>query len=242
MTDKSTRNPGNVISLFTRTPWHPEKTGRIIRLSPEPDDLSMLYSNDSDESRLLGIKILGWALSCDGTVDALIPWLDKLHRCRDLNDPLNGHWEGYFDNARKRAFFDPPDYRVRELKSAARYFGHNHCGDIIQEIPDNIGTHAIFSPDNFQTMTLMQVISWQLTTSGEVLAMVADSENITRTPVLPGDDCLYPAQSRSDFRYFFHHDVANKFKNKAEATLRAFAALPGLEQDEAPPGPHTPAE
>ena len=226
MKNKDESKKSNVVNLFTRSPWQAKDDEQIIRLSPELDGLEMLYSNDSDPSRMFSMKILCWGLNKKGEVDAMVPWLGKLQSCRSLNDPLNGHWEGYFDNARHNIFFDAPDHKIQELTTASHYFS-NTCDkyDVIQEIPDNIGTHAIFSSDNFQTMKLMQVISWKLMTSGNLLAMTADTDKITKTPVLPGDDCLYSVQQRDDFKYFFHHAIANKLKEGDESTMAAFSSL-----------------
>ena len=220
---------GNVVNLFTRTPWQPDSNEQIIRLSPELDGLEMLYSNDSAPERIFSMKILCWGINKKGEVDAMVPWLGQLQSCRSLQDPLNGHWEGYIDNVRQHIFFEPPAHKIEELQQSAVYFSNTHDkSNVIQEIPDNIGTHAVFTEDNFKTMMLMHVTSWCLSTSGESLAMIADMDKVVKTPVLPGDDCLYPAQEHEYFKYFFHRAIADKLKDGDQETLAAFSGLLNL--------------
>ena len=226
MSDNEQSKANNVVNLFTRNAWQPENDQQIIRLSPEIDGLEMLYSNDSDPSRMFSIKILCWGINKKGEVDAMVPWLGKLQSCKELNDPLNGHWEGFFDSARHNIFFEAPDHKTKELISASHSFSNTCDKDsVIQEIPDNIGTHAIFTTDNFKTMKLMYVISWRLHASGKIHALVADPDKVTKTPVLPGDECLEVAQEIEGFKYFFHHAIANKLKNGDSNTMDAFAQL-----------------
>ena len=96
---------------------------------------------------------------------------------------------------------------------------------ILQEISDNIGTHAILSEDSFQTVVLVHVTSWRLHNDGRILAMIANEEKIETTPVLPGDECLYAAQEHKHFRYFFHHIIANKIKKGDPDAISAFTRL-----------------
>ena len=95
----------NVIDMFTRKPLDDNEKTRILRLAPENDGMEMLYSNDANPGKLFSMKILCWGLSRDGEVDAMIPWLNSVVPARQLNDPLNGHWEGYYDKAHDQAFF-----------------------------------------------------------------------------------------------------------------------------------------
>ena len=96
---------------------------------------------------------------------------------------------------------------------------------VIQEIPDNIGTHAVMTGDGFETITLTQVTSWQLLANGHINGMIADTTRIKATPVLAGDRCLYPVQDHPEFKYFFHHIIANKIKAGDPETMAAFARL-----------------
>lgn len=219
----------NIIQLFTRKPWQDTHDTQIIRLAPELDGLEMLYCNDSDPSRIFNMKIVCWGLNAQGDVDAMVPWLGKLQCCRSLSDPLNGRCEGYLNKTHNNVFFEAPAHKVKELVASSRYFS-NACdtNNIVQEIPDNIGTHAIFSEDKFETMILKPVISWRLLNSGQIQAMIADHDKTTKTPVLPRDDCLCVAEEQKDFKYFFHRLIANKIKAGDEEVLAAFSGLLNL--------------
>ena len=217
----------NVIDLFTRKPLDENESSKIIRLAPEMDGMEMLYSNDANPGKLFSMKILCWALSKDGNVDAMVPWLNRLVPARELNDPLNGHWEGYYDSFHELAYFEPPEHKVVELENAASFY-HIDSEDpelALQEINDNIGTHAILSEDSFKTVVLVHVTSWRLFNDGRILAMVANEEEVDTTPILAGDECLYPAQDHENFRYFFHHVIANKIKKGDPDAISAFTKL-----------------
>ena len=217
----------NVIDLFTRKPVDDAEKSKIIRLAPENDGMEMLYSNDANPGKLFSMKILCWGLTKDGEVDAMIPWLNKVVSARQLNDPLNGHWEGYYDKVHDQAFFEPPSYKVQELEESATYFKHD--GDepdiILQEIPDSIGTHAVLTEDHFRTIMLMHVTSWRLYNDGRMHAMIADEEKVDKTPILPGDEALFAAQQHEHFHYFFHHLIANKLKQGDPDALSAFSHM-----------------
>ena len=219
-------NNNKVISLLTRMPWQESCDDKLIRLSPELDGLEILYSNDSNPNLVFNMKILCWGLNKKGEVVALVPWLDKLQSCQILTDPLNGTWRGYRNPVNGKVFFDAPQHKFNELRCAVRYFAPIPRHDsIIQEIPDNIGTHAIFSKDNLQTFEVKQIISWRLMTSGTILAMIANHNEVTQTPILPGDTCLYPAQSHTEFKYFFHHSIANQLKKGDKKAIHAFSGF-----------------
>ncbi len=266
--NKEAAPDNNVVHLFSKKPVNQNDQNKIVRLAPELDGLEMLYSNDANKSKMFSMKILCWALRKNGEVEAMIPWLSRLVPARDLQDPLNGHWEGYYDSRYERLFYDPPVHKVVELEGAATYFqtvdehtvkpadqnlsgelekpahfnilGNNQADNnkeikakassetpdiILQEIPDNIGTHAVLTGNSFQTITLTQITSWRLKRSGVIEAMIADTGKIDNTPVLPGDECLYPVQGSDDFKYFFHHIIANKIKAGDPDAMAAFSRL-----------------
>ena len=83
----------------------------------------------------------------------------------------------------------------------------------------------MFSEDEFETLSLMEVVSWRLYGDGTARAMVADEAAVTQTPVLPADHCLVPAQKEPDFRYFFQHGIANRLKEHDPEALAAIAML-----------------
>ena len=217
----------NVIDIFTRKPLSESLSNKLIRIAPELDGLEMLYCNSENQDKLFSIKILAWGLRTSGEVVGLVPWLDQLVACDEINDPLNGQWQGYYDEGVDELFFNAPLHKIVELETAADYYEYQ-CDselEIIQEIPDTIGTHAVLSADKFHSITLKEVVSWRLLQDGTVCGMLIDDRKIHSTPVLPGDDCLFEADKSEDFRYFFQHHIANKLKSKDPEALAAISLL-----------------
>ena len=217
----------NVIDIFTRKPLSEISNGNLIRIAPELDGLEMLYSNAENPDKLFSVKILAWGLRVSGEVVGLVPWLDELVACDNINDPLNGQWEGYYDQGVDELFFAAPLHKVVELETAADYYEYqcNTGREVIQEIPDTIGTHAVLSTDGFHSITLKEVVSWRLLHDGTMEAMLINEQKMLATPVLPGDDCLYPADKNEDFRYFFQHHIANKIKAQDPEAIAAISQL-----------------
>jgi len=217
----------NVIDIFTRRPLSENSNTNLIRIAPELDGLEMLYSNAENPDKLFSVKILAWGLRVNGEVVGLVPWLDELVACDEINDPLNGQWEGYYDQGVDELFFAAPLHKVVELETAADYYEYQCDADreIIQEIPDTIGTHAVLSTDGFHSITLKEVVSWRLLNDGTMEAMLIDELKMLNTPVLPGDGCLYPADKDEDFRYFFQHHIANKIKAQDPEAMAAISLL-----------------
>ena len=217
----------NVVDIFSGRPISDLDEERIIRLSPELDGLEMLYSNDASDGRLFSLQVLCWGLRENGEVVGLVPWLNQIMSCPELCDPLNGHWEGYYDPGIDDVFEAAPIHKVVELETAADYYEYQ-CespDDIIQEVPDTIGTHAILSGDGFQNLTLAEVISWRLYNDGSISGMLANHNKVASTPILPGDNCLYPAQENPQFKYFFQHHIANKIKSQDPEAIAAISLL-----------------
>ena len=217
----------NVIDIFTRKPLSELDDNRIIRMATELDGLEILYSNTDSPDKLFSVKILAWGLRLNGEVVGLVPWLDKLIPCNEINDPLNGQWQGYYDEGVDELFFSAPMHKIVELETAAEYYDYqcDSADEIIQEIPDAIGTHAALSAHDSQGIVLKEVISWRLNNSGNLEAMLVDEDKKVTTPVLPGDECLYPANECSDFRYFFQHNIANQIKNQDPDAMAAMSLL-----------------
>ena len=217
----------NVVDIFSGRPISGISNDRIIRLSPELDGLEMLYSNDASDGRLFSLQVLCWGLKESGEVIGMVPWLNQIMPCPELCDPLNGHWEGYYDPGIDDVFDAPPIHKVVELETAADYYEYQceQPDDIIQEVPDTIGTHAILSSDGFQSLTLAEVISWRLYFNGTIAGMLADHGKVNSTPILPGDACLYPAQENPKFKYFFQHHIANKIKSRDPDAIAAISLL-----------------
>lgn len=226
-TSAPSHNTDNVVDFFTGQPLSALHDARFIRLAPELDGLEMLYSNDASPDKLFSLKILCWGLRANGDVVGLVPWLDDIIAAPEIQDPLNGQWEGYYDPGIDEVFFDAPIHKVVELETAAEYyeFQCEDPQDVVQEVPDTIGTHAVLSDNGFHSITLTEVISWRLHNDGTLSGMLADAEKVENTPVLPGDECLFPAQSRESFRYFFQHQIANKIKAEDPEAMAAISML-----------------
>lgn len=225
--DEGNTKPDNVIDLFSRKPLSELASSPFIRLSAELDGLEMLYSNKAHPGKFFALKILCWGLRESGEVVGLVPWMTDIVPCTDIEDPLEGQFEGYYDPGIDEIFFEPPEHKIIELETSASYYQY-HCvnpEEVLQEIPDNIGTHAVLASKLPNTLMLTEVISWQLLCDGRIHAMLVDAGKCHKTPVLPGDDCLYSAQEHQDFRYFFQHTIANKLKEQDPEALAAIAAL-----------------
>jgi len=204
----------NVIDIFTRKPLSEAQSNKLIRIAPELDGLEMLYCNADNKDKLYSVKVLAWGLRLSGEVVGLVPWLDELTPCDEINDPINGQWQGYYDEGVDEIFYSAPLHKIVELETAADYYEYQCDSDreIIQEMPDTIGTHAVLSADKFKSIILKEVVSWRLHQDGSVTGMLIDDDKVLSTPVLPGDDCLFEADQCDHFRYYFQHHIANKLK------------------------------
>ncbi len=221
---KGTKN-SNVVSIFTGKQIV-ESANPIIRIAPELDGMEMLYSNNAHSDKLYTLKVCCWALRANGDVHAMVPWLNKLVSCMDLQDPLDGQWQGYRDPKQNRIFYQAPEHKTAELKAAADYFGSDGKNRICtQEIPDSIGTHAALTSNGFKTLTLIEVHSWKLNKDGIVSGLVVDYSQTQTSPVLKGDRALIDTHSHPDFKYFFQHSMANKIKNQDPEALAAISLL-----------------
>jgi hypothetical protein len=226
--------PENVYDIFTGQPSSSHSGQQIIRLAPELDGLEMLYSNKLNPNKLFAIKVLCWALRRNGEVTGLIPWMNQVIPCAEISDPLEGRFEGYFDPGIDEVFYEAPIHKIVELETAAEYyeFQSDNPHDVVQEIPDTLGTHAVFGSKDAHNLFLTAIISWQLHNDGSLHGMVIDEKQCTETPVLPGDPCLYSASAKSTFRYYFQHHIANKIKARDPEALAAIAML--VEKELAP--------
>lgn len=223
-----------VIDLFTGQVLGSDVDERLVRMSPEYDGTSMLYCNDVNPGKMFKLHIIGWGLQYNGKVVGLVPWLNCICSCPTLIDPLNGHWEGYFDAANGDIFYEAPSYKVTELQAAHDYHCHNLAYQeaihndprvVIQEIPDQIGTHAVITDPIHKALHIRAVFSWQLHGDGHIEGMLVNPANVQQTPVLAGDDALYSANACPGFRYFFQYDIANKIKTKDPDAIKAISTL-----------------
>jgi hypothetical protein len=222
-------NTNNIIELFSGKSSI-NSSQRIIRLSPEYEGLTMLYSNAKTNSETLySMKILCWGIREDGKVVGMVPWLNKVIACEDLQDPTSGLYEGYYDVISEEVFYQAPPHKAVELEAAVNYFDSSSLVKIrdsfIQEIPDIIGTHAMLNAEDSCSIILTEVISWRLLENGKIEAMLVNDQIAETTPVLPGDDCLYSASNSTNFRYFFQHHIANQIKAEDPEALAAISLL-----------------
>ncbi|MDG1772099.1 MAG: hypothetical protein P8H32_01545 [Oceanicoccus sp.] len=222
------RDNNNVVDLFSKKTLSTLKNERIIRLSPEHDGMCMLYSNSTCEpEKLYAMKILCWGLRDNGEVVGMVPWLNQVMPCEELNHQQHGQYEGYYDMATECIFSQAPAHKVLELETAADYFEFEQAGDtdIIQEIPDTIGTHAMLNAEDSDSIVLTEILSWRLLNNGTIEGMIINEDLVSTTPVLPGDPCLYPTSDNPHFRYYFQHHIANQIKAEDPDALAAISLL-----------------
>ena len=201
-----------------------EEQHRILSISPEYEGLCLLYAHHAlSREKLYAVKILGWARLADGQSVTVLPWLNRVHRCIDLNDPESGLAQGYYDPRSSRHFNDTPPHHIAALDAMSQY-PQSASEAIVQEIPDLIGSHAALLGDD-QQFVLEPVISWQLHNDGKLQAMVADLSLASHSPILSSDKCLYAAQGQANFRYFFQYHIANQIKAGGHIATRALSQL-----------------
>ncbi|SHE85864.1 hypothetical protein SAMN02745148_01243 [Modicisalibacter ilicicola DSM 19980] len=205
---------------------------RLIRLAPELDGLEMLYHLASDPETLFGMPLLAWGLREDGEVVGLVPWMEALTPCHDLDDSDQGRFVGYRDPETDEIFCSAPEHKVFELEHAAAYFDYEetHEPTLLQQLPETLGTHALCLNDDGTPWQLKQVFGWRLYSNGNVEALLVDETRVHSTPVLAGDACLYPGHSRHRVVYFFQRSIANRIRQEDPATLEALACMMAAEE------------
>ncbi|MDR5868618.1 hypothetical protein [Halomonas koreensis] len=218
--------PARVIDLETRR-RRQQARRRLVRLAPELDGLEMVYHLPQEDDAYFGMPLLAWGLREDGEVVGLVPWMERLTPCHLLDDPEHGHFVGYRDPETEELFEAPPDHKVVELHQAAAYFEYEETREpsLIQQLPETQGTHALCMDDSGDPWQLKQVFGWRLYSDGGIEALLADEQRVDSTPILPGDDCLYPGHSRHRVVYFFQRQIANRIRREDPATLEALALM-----------------
>ena len=76
-----------------------------------------------------------------------------------------------------------------------------------------------------RTLILTPVISWALDLEGEMHGMLVDDNAVEKTPVIPGDDCLYYASSNPNFFCYFQRDIADQIRLRNPETIAAIEKL-----------------
>lgn len=218
--------PARVIDLATMR-QKLQARRRLVRLSPELDGLEMVYSLASEPDALFGMPLLAWGLREDGEVVGLVPWMETLTPCHQLDDLEHGCFVGYRDPETEELLVSPPPHKACELEQAAAYFDYEETAEVtlIQQLPDSQGTHALCIDEPDQPWQLKQVFGWRLYSDGNVEALLADESRIEATPILLGDACLYPGRSRHRLVYFFQRSIANRIREQDPGTLEALALM-----------------
>jgi len=205
----------------------------LVRLAPELDGLEMVYHLASDPDTLYGMPLLAWGLRDDGEVVGLVPWMEALTPCHDLDDPEHGHFVGYRDPETQEIFYTAPQHKVYELEHAAAYFDYEESGEttLLQQLPETLGTHALCLDEDAAAWQLKLVFGWRLYSNGTIEALLVDESRVESTPVVAGDDCLYPGHSRHQAIYFFQRAIANRIRQEDPTTLEALACMVGHDED-----------
>ncbi|HSH47679.1 MAG TPA: hypothetical protein VK991_03725 [Halomonas sp.] len=220
------RRPAQVVDLETMR-QRQQARRRLVRLAPEHDGLEMVYRLSTESDTHYSMPLLAWGLREDGEVVGLVAWMESLTPCQRLDDPEHGRFVGYRDPETEELFDSPPEHKVIELEQASTYFDYEETQGtaLIQQLPENQGTHALCMNSAQTPWQLKQVFGWHLYNDGSIEALLADEQLVEMTPILPGDSCLYPGHSRHRAVYFFQREIANRIRNEDPATLEALAIM-----------------
>ncbi|WP_346797705.1 hypothetical protein R5M92_02885 [Halomonas sp. Bachu 37] len=200
---------------------------RLVRLAPELDGLEMVYHLASNPESYYGMPILAWGLREDGEIFGLVPWMESLTPCDQLNSHENGCFIGYRDPETEEIFEQPPEHKYVELTSAAEYFDYEESQEVtlIQQLPDTLGTHALCMNHPEEPWHIKPVHGWRLFSNGSIEALLADETQATMSPVLLGDSCLYCGHSKHRTLYFFQRHIANLILEEDPSTLEALSLM-----------------
>ena len=242
----------NVINLFTGQSNVEAIQYSIIQICPENSGIKMIYANQHQPERLISVPILCWGLRSDGKTVGIVPWVGEISDCTRIDEDYDINWEGYYHQNTGVIFSEPPEAIIAQLATAMRFLSEDNAANqiaghlpttdsneknIIQEIPDLIGTHALVLKidDNSnndggihketRTLILTPVISWALDLEGEMHGMLVDDNAVEKTPVIPGDDCLYYASSNPNFFCYFQRDIADQIRLRNPETIAAIEKL-----------------
>lgn len=263
----------DVVSLFTGETIETVEQ-KIVAIVGESSSIRMLYSTAENRERLIAVPLICWAMREDGECIGVVPWINEILDCQQVQERYGVIWEGYYDAINEEILTEIPEKAKAELLINARYTpkiqldktsadktedipvfltknatNAAQCQleqveyfDVIAEIADPIGTHAMIVKSNHNgesdnkdqndcavvessTMYLTNVVSWALDTNGELHAMVADEACVTKLPVLPGDECLFSVNKDNRFQCFFPRDIAEQIRENDAETLDAIEHL-----------------
>ncbi len=240
----------NVINLFTGKSLADTAGQAIVNVLPETTGLRMLYASPTNPDRLVAIPLLCWGMRADGEIVGMVPWINEIVDCTVLDEAMDVCWEGYYDELNDVIFYEAPESIVAQLTVKARFalqdtscralpqlaveggqYGVEQDAivssstNVCEEIPDLVGTHALLQNDDENSLTLTPVVSWMLGKDGELHGMLVDEESVEKTPVLPGDECLYAACSNPNFRCYFQRDIAEQIRLQNPETMAAIEQL-----------------
>ena len=239
-------NNNNVINLFTGQAIVRPTKHSIVQICPETSDFKMLYANQGQLERLISVPILCWGMRSDGETVGIVPWVGDITDCTTIDNDFDISWEGYYEESTKTIFSKPPEAVVAQLTTAMRFVKtairpvSRNGNDtkvskktttkeseksITQEIPDLIGTHALILNSEAHSLILTPVVSWALDLQGEIHGMLVNEKAVEKTPVIPGDDCLYYAASNPNFCCYFQRDIADQIRLRNPETIAAIEKL-----------------
>lgn len=221
-------NTHNVINLFTGQPVLPRHRQRIRYICPETTGIRMIYTNNSQPERLISVPLLCWGLRGDGEIVGIVPWLGEAMDCTSIDEHLHVTWEGYYHPHSDELFFEAPDIIRAQLTAIAQVSPLDLDDEpdyVLQEIADHVGTHALIVNEEEQSLLITPIVSWALHSNGELVGLLANETQHSASPVIPGDDCLYPADDHPGFRCFFQRDIVNQIRHENPETLAAIEQL-----------------
>ena len=236
----STNNNNNVINLFTGQSIVKSTQSSIIQICPENSGIKMLYANHNRPERLVSVPVLCWGIRNDGETVGVVPWIGEIRDCTRIGETHDISWEGYYLESTGTIFSTPPEPMVAQLATAIRFIPDNKKREpktpltkqdsvdeknIAQEIPDLIGTHALIINADAQSLLLTPVVSWALDQKGEIHGMLVNEDTVEKTPVIPGDDCLYSATSNPKFCCYFQREIAEQIRLGHPETIEAIEKL-----------------
>ncbi|MBB1486055.1 hypothetical protein [Oceanospirillum sediminis] len=217
----------NVIDLFSRQVRTDPDEKKFIRIAPELDGLAMVYSHPSDPSTLFSLRLIGWGMQKNGRITGIVPWLQEVISAEDACDPKGGQWQGYYDYESETVFSEPPEHKIAELEKSIEVYEFIPDEEryVMQAVPDITGTHIVSLMEEERSFQLAEVHSWSLYSDGSIEAMLVDEDKVTNTPVLPGDDCLYPVSDVKQISYYFQYQIANQIKRREPEAMQALLRM-----------------
>ncbi|WP_028301196.1 hypothetical protein [Oceanospirillum beijerinckii] len=222
-----TGQASNVIDLFSRRVHEDPQARSFVRMTPELDGLAMVYSHPSDQTTLFALRLIGWAMQKNGEVVGVVPWLKEVIAADSAADPRGGQWQGYYDYETETVFSDPPEHKVAELKAAMDIYEFVGGPEryLMQEMPDLTGTHLVTLKEDQRSFQMAEVFSWGLFSDGTIEAFIVDESKVINTPVLPGDDSLFPASQVKGTSYYFQYQIANQIKRREPEAMQALVRM-----------------